>query len=243
MLLENQVKMSDEAEQSPNTATVPWVPLVIGLTISIVLTTLFWIPSVAGNLLPQNIVSRNVASQLVDWVFAITLIVLVVLGERKPISSMGFKPLTSKTLYEAFGLVGFFFIGMIAWRFLVSPWFPDISLPAGQPATGELPKHFFLWFAPFALITASFAEEIIYRGCAMERLLTHFKNPLLGLALPHTAFALYHLKDGFENAVMIFCIGWLFTWYYYKIRNLTLLITAHFIIDFLAIVGRIAGIH
>jgi len=241
--LENQVIMSDEAEQSPNTRTVSWVPLVIGLTLAIVLPTLFWIPSVAGNLLPQNIVSRNVVSQLVDWAFAITLIVLVVLGERKPISSMGFKPLTFQTLYEALGLVGFFFIGMIAWRFFISPWFPGISLPAGQAATGELPEHFFLWFAPFALITASFAEEIIYRGYAMERLLTHFKNPLIALVLPHTAFALYHLKDGFENAVMLFFVGWLFTWYYYKTRNLTLLITAHFMIDFLAIVGRIAGIH
>lgn len=52
-----------------------------------------------------------------------------------------------------------------------------------------------------------------------------------------------HLKDGFENAFMLFTIGWIFTWYYYKCRNLTLLILAHFIIDLLAIVGRIAGIH
>lgn len=241
--MENQVKTSDEAGQSPNTATVPWVPLIIGLTISLVLTTLFWIPSIAGNLLPSNIVARNVASQLVDWGFAISLIIVVLFGERKPIASMGFKPFTFQTLYEAFGLVGFFFIGMIAWRLFVSPWFPDISLPAGQAATGELPEHFFLWFAPFALITASFAEEIIYRGYAMERLLTHFKNPLIALVLPHTAFALYHLKDGFENAVMLFFVGWIFTWYYYKSRNLTLLILAHFIIDLLAIVGRIAGIH
>ena len=241
--MDNQVKTSDEAEQSPSTTKVPWVSLAIGLSTSLVLTTLFWIPSIAGNLLPSNIVARNVASQLVDWGFAISLIIVVLFGERKDIASMGFKPFTFETLYTAFGLVGFFFIGMIAWRLLVSPWFPDISLPAGQAATGELPEHFFLWFAPFALITASFAEEIIYRGYAMERLLTHFKNPLIALVLPHTAFALYHLKDGFENAVMLFFIGWIFTWYYYKSRNLTLLILAHFIIDLLAIVGRIAGIH
>jgi putative exporter of polyketide antibiotics len=86
MPLENQVKTSDEAGQSPNTATVPWVPLIIGLIISLVLTTLFWIPSIAGNLLPSNIVVRNVVSQLVDWGFAISLIIVVRLGERKHIS-------------------------------------------------------------------------------------------------------------------------------------------------------------
>ncbi|MEO1593944.1 MAG: type II CAAX endopeptidase family protein [Pseudomonadota bacterium] len=236
------MKTGDESEQYPNTTKTPWISLATGLSISLVLTTLFWIPSIVGNLLPSNIVARNVASQVVDWAFAISLIIVVLLGERKPIASMGFKPFTFQAMYEAFGLVGFFFIGMIAWRLLVSPWFPGISLPAGQAATGELPENFFLWFAPFALLTASFAEEIIYRGYAMERLLTHFKNPLIALVLPHTAFALYHLKDGFENAVMLFFVGWIFTWYYYKSRNLTLLILAHFIIDLLAIVGRIAGI-
>ena len=240
--MKNQMKMSDEAGPSSNSVTGRWIPLIIGLTISLVLTTLFWIPSIAGSFLPSNIVARNVASQFVDWGFAISLIIVVRLGERKHIASMGFKPLTFQTVYEAFGLVGFFFIGMIAWRLLVSPWFPDISLPAGQAATGELPEYFFFWFAPFALITASFAEEIIYRGYAMERLLAHCNNRLYALLLPHTAFALYHLKDGFENAVMLFCVGWIFTWYYYESRNLTLLILAHFVIDLLALVGRIAGI-
>jgi len=220
---------------------VQWPLLATGLTISIVFTSLFWIPSIAGTLLPSDIVLRNIASLLVDWSVAAALIILVVFGERRHISSMGFKPFTLKTLYEAFGLVGFFFMSMIAWKFLVSPWFPEVTLPAGQAATGALPWHFFYWFAPFALITASFAEEIIYRGYAMERLLTHVKSPLVGIAIPHTAFALMHLKDGFENAAMIFFIGWLFTWYYYKNRNLTLLITAHFIIDLFAIVGRAFG--
>lgn len=237
------MKTNDEAAQSPNTTKTLWVSLAIGLLISLVLTTLFWIPSIAGNLLPSNIVARNIASQLVDWGFASSLIIVVLFWERKPFASMGFRPFTFQTLYEALGLVGFFFIGMIAWRLIVSPWFPDISLPAGPAATGELPANFFLWFAPFALITASFAEEIIYRGYAMERLLTHFKNPLVALVLPHTAFALYHLKDGVENAVMLFFVGWLFTWYYYKSRNLTLLILAHFTIDLLGVIGRIAGIH
>jgi len=233
----------NKTDQHQNVTTPSLGLLLLGIFISIVLTTIFWIPSIAGTLLPQNIVWRNVASQFVDWFYAIILIIVVIFGERKSISSMGFKKLTHVTLYESFGLVGFFFISMIAWRFLISPWFPEVTLPAGQTATGDLPNHFYYWFAPFALITASFAEEIIYRGYAMQRLLSYFKNPLPGLIIPHTAFALMHLKDGFENAVMIFFIGSLFTWYFYKTRNLTLLILAHFIIDLLAIVGRVVGIH
>ena len=95
------MKTNDEAEQLPSTTKVPWIPLAIGLSVSLVLTTLFWIPSIAGNLLPGNIVARNVASQLVDWGFAISLIIVVLLGERKHIASMGFKPFSFQTLYEA----------------------------------------------------------------------------------------------------------------------------------------------
>ncbi|MEM6687945.1 MAG: CPBP family intramembrane glutamic endopeptidase [Planctomycetota bacterium] len=216
--------------------------LVLGLSLSLFATTLFWFPPVAGNLLPTGIVARNVCSQAIDWGVAFLLIAIVVFGECKPISSLGFKRPKIETLYEAFGLVGFFFIGMVGWKLLVSPWFPDIPLPSGKPAAGELPKHFFFWYAPLSLLTSSFAEEIIYRGYAMKRLLESFASPWPGILVPHTAFALMHLKDGLENAAMAFCIGSLMTWYFYKTKNLTLLILAHFIIDLLAIVGSLAGV-
>ena len=228
-----------EGEAANEAAPVPWIPVSIGLFLALVATTVFWFPSVAGTVLPRDILWRNLFSQFADWFFAIALMLIVVVGERQPISSMGFKRPDSETLLGAFGLVGFFFLGLIAWKFAVDPWIPSISLPTGKPATGTLPKNFFYWFAPIALVTAAFAEEIIYRGYAMERLLKYFKNPLPAIVLPHTAFALMHLKDGFANALMVFAVGMLFTWFYFSSRNLTLLIIAHFIIDALAVIAEL----
>lgn len=213
-----------------------------GLVVALVGTTLVWLPPVAGELLPEPIVARNVVSQLIDWLFVAVLLLLVGFGERRGLSSLGFRPLTVQTLVDALGLAGFFMLGLVAWRLVVSPWFPEVTLPAGDSAVGELPDGFHFWFAPLALVTASVAEEIIYRGYAMQRLLERFRSPWPALLLPHLAFALYHLKDGAESAVSLLVLGALFTWYFYRTRNLTLLIAAHFIIDLLALVGVFVGL-
>ena len=218
---------------------MPQMALAVGLTVSLVLTTVFWYPPIASALLPRDVFWRNVASQFADWFFAIILIALVRFGERKPISSLGFKRFDREAIYATLGLVGFFFLGMILWQFAIAPWLPTVAIPSGPPATGTLPPNFFTWFAPFALLTAGFAEEIIYRGYAMERLMTYCKSPLPAIVLPHTAFALMHLKDGFANTIMVFCVGSLFTWFYFSSRNLTLLIAAHLIIDAFAVLAEI----
>jgi membrane protease YdiL (CAAX protease family) len=235
--------MTGSAPDSPgSTGHARSGAVTVGLLIALVVTTLVWFPPIAGTLLPEPIVLRNVVSQLFDWGFVAILVVIVLYGERRSLRSLGFQPLTGQTLIEALGLTGFFMLGLVAWRFLVTPWFPELSLPAGDPATGSLPPGFYLWFAPFALVTASVAEEIIYRGYAMQRLLERFESPWPALLLPHIAFALYHLKDGVESAVSLLFLGALFTWYFYRTRNLTLLIAAHFMIDLLAVVGFSVGI-
>jgi membrane protease YdiL (CAAX protease family) len=214
----------------------------LGLWIALVLTTIIWFPPVAGQLLPEPIVLRNVVSQLLDWGFVGVLVMVVWFGERRRLKSLGFRPVTAQTLIDALGLAGFFMLGSVFWRLVISPWFPELALPAGDPAIGELPPGFYLWFAPLALITASVAEEVIYRGYAMQRLLERFERPWPALVLPHIAFSLYHLKDGVESAVSLLFLGALFTWYFYRTRNLTLLIAAHFMIDLMAVVGFAFGI-
>ena len=215
------------------------VTLAVGLTLSLLATTVFWLPAVAGTLLPADILWRNLASQAVDWTVALVLIALVIFGEKKPLGSMGFRPVSTGTAFGALGLAGFFLVGVLVWQLVVSPIFPPLAVSGGSATTGELPAHFYYWFAPLALVTASVAEEVIYRGYAMERLLRYCRNPAYGLILPHTAFALMHLKDGVESAAMIFVLGGLLTWFYYSSRDLTLLILAHFVIDAMAVLGQV----
>ena len=112
----------------------------------------------------------------------------------------------------------------------------------GGSSSGELPGHFFFWYAPLALVTASFCEEVIYRGYAMERLLLVFKRPWVAVLASHVAFVLYHLKDGVENVLCFSVLLLLFPLYYIRHRDLTMVIVAHAFIDLMAVIGHAAGV-
>ncbi len=106
----------------------------------------------------------------------------------------------------------------------------------------EIPSHFIYWYAPLALVTASFCEEVIYRGYAMERLLSVTGRPWIAVVVSHLAFVLYHIKDGLDSVVGLSVLGLLFPLYYIKYRDLTMMIVAHAFIDSMAILGYLVGI-
>ena len=210
---------------------------VVGLTIALGLTTILWLPSIMGRILPDDLVWRNVAAQGIDWAFAITLVLIVLFWERRTLASLGFKDLNLETLATGLGLGGFLMLGIVAWSWGIAPYLGVSELE--NKASSSLPPHFYLWFAPLSLITASVAEEIIYRGYAMERLLKLGVSPLLTVVITQIAFALYHLKDGMSSVLMVATIGSLFALYYVWTRNLWVTIIGHFFVDALAIAGHV----
>jgi uncharacterized protein len=215
------------------------VPEWTGLFVALIGTTVLWYPTVISRLLPEDLVWRNVAQQATDWAFAVVLVGIVVVWERRPLSSLGFKPLTKANFFAGLGLGGFTMLGIAGWRYLVAPVIPDL----GSAAAGTgLPGHFFYWYAPLALVTASLCEEVIYRGYAMERLLHVTGRPWIAVALPHVAFVLYHIKDGWDKVAMLSVVALLFPLYYVRFRDLTMTIVAHAFIDLMAVVGQIAGV-
>jgi membrane protease YdiL (CAAX protease family) len=210
-------------------------PRVVGLFIAIVLTTVIWYPAFLGPLLPEGFVLRNLTQQAIDWAFALVLIAIVVLWEKQPLSSMGFKALNGENLGGGLGLGGFVMLGLVAWTLIVdSP--RNLSMGADAPA------GFYFWYAPLALLTASFCEEVIYRGYAMERLLRMFRSPWPALLIPHAAFSLMHIKDGWMKVLMVATVGFLFTWWYFRNRDLTMNIIGHAFVDAMAIIGAMFGI-
>jgi len=212
------------------------MPRIVGLAIALVVTTVAWYPPVLGPLLPEGFVLRNLAQQGIDWAFALILVAIVVFWERQPLSSMGFKKLGRENLAGGLGLGGFVMLGIVAWT-LIASRLRDSSMGMDAPPAG-----FFYWYAPLALITAGFSEEVIYRGYAMERLLGMFKSPWPALLLTHAAFSLMHIKDGWPKVIMVATVGFLFTWWYYRNRDLTMNIVGHLFVDAMALVGAIFGI-
>jgi uncharacterized protein len=83
-----------------------------------------------------------------------------------------------------------------------------------------------------SMLRAGIAEEVFYRGFAIERLQTLAGSKLLAGLLPLAIFALAHYRQGLGGIIAAFVLGGIFTWFYMKFRDLVANITAHFLGDF-----------
>jgi uncharacterized protein len=92
----------------------------------------------------------------------------------------------------------------------------------------------------FTLVTAGVVEELIFRGYIQSRLEILFRNPWPGIILSSALFALLHF--GYGNAYQIagpFYIGFVFAVFYWKFKNLKVLILFHTLWDVLAMLTRL----
>ena len=92
--------------------------------------------------------------------------------------------------------------------------------------------HPSLWIVAVSMLRAGVAEEIFYRGFAIERLQSLTGSKLLAGLVPLTIFALAHYRQGVGGIVAVFVLGGILTAFYMKFRDLIANITGHFLADF-----------
>lgn len=92
--------------------------------------------------------------------------------------------------------------------------------------------HPSLWVVTVSMLRAGVAEEIFYRGFAIERLQSLTGNKLLAGLVPLTIFAVSHYRQGLGGIVAVFVLGGILTAFYMRYRDLLANITAHFLGDF-----------
>jgi len=94
------------------------------------------------------------------------------------------------------------------------------------------PFHPSLWVVTLSMLRAGVAEEIFYRGFAIERLQSLTGSKLLAGLLPLMIFAASHYRQGVGGIIAAFVLGGILTAAYMKFRDLLANITAHFGADF-----------
>lgn len=80
---------------------------------------------------------------------------------------------------------------------------------------------------------AGIAEEVFYRGYAIERIEALTGNRAIAAAVPLLIFASSHFSQGAAGILITFVIGAIATAIYLWKRNLLILIIAHFMVDFI----------
>ena len=174
-------------------------------------------------------------NEICFWAMGVGVVIVVLFWERQSLRSIGLRRLTVKEglLSLLLGILLFVLVPTLVT--LVEHIFGITTSTMGVVAA--LAKYP-IWLRALLATRAGFVEEILYRGYPIERL-----NRLIGRIWPgalisliiHTAIHIPPLGLGHTMGV-VFPISAILTGLYVWKRNLTLNITVHFLIDFLALV-------
>ncbi len=88
----------------------------------------------------------------------------------------------------------------------------------------------------FTAFTAGVVEELIFRGYLQPRFEMIFHKPWIAILLSSLIFGLMHYKYGtLRNIITPIFIGFIFSLYYSRYRNIKVLILCHFLWDFIVL--------
>lgn len=210
--------------QAGSSAARPWtatglVIALLGLPAIVFAYRLIVADPTAG----ANVALREVA------ILALVAVLLwiVVKGERQPLSSIGIGGMgVWRTI--AWGLAGVLMIavGLAACLGI----FALLGVHYGQPGS---PLSVSMWATTLTVARAGIAEEVFYRGYAIERLEALTGSRWIAALVPLVCFAAFHYRQGAAGVFVALVLGAILTGLYLWKRNLIANIIAHFLVDFI----------
>lgn len=175
---------------------------------------------------PIGTVTQILTRETMLFVLAAVLVLIILRGERLPLSSVGLKfDRPGRTALLALGIFVALGVGSAVALLLLH-------------VTG-LPMPNSHGFAPPPLVTtlvmirAGIVEELFYRGYAIERLEWLTRNKWVAGILPLLIFTAAHFKLGVSGMIIAFILGAILTVFYMWKRDLIANMTGHFLIDFI----------
>jgi len=134
-------------------------------------------------------ISVQIILQLILCAFAGIILFIVIRGERLPLSSIGLRPMTWSTVVSGFLLA---LVTLYALPLLTTRLVRVLGLGGFEPGLNRL-AALPVWFRIFVAITSGSVEEILYRGYAVERLVSVMDNYWLAGLVAVIAFCLAHI--------------------------------------------------
>jgi len=204
-----------------------------------------WPVALAGLLLALGVVSlpigrwdhefagvgHLVGNEAIWWAYLAAMLLYVRRIERRPLASIGFRPPGAANL--ALGvLAGVAVLAMLgAMYFLVLPALHLGDSVAATANGGALMATPF-WWRLVSTVRAAVAEEVLFRGYAMERIEELTGSRTVATVLSLAVFTLDHVSSwGWSHELVVAVGGLAFSLLYLWRRNLWVNIIAHFIVD------------
>jgi len=170
--------------------------------------------------------AATVVRELIILALVAILLWIIRSREKLPLSSIGLEPhKILPTLLWSLAAMVLFGAGIAACLII----FPLFGLSYGASSGPAVP----LGVSLLLYARAGIAEEVFYRGYAIERIEALTGNRAIAAALPLLIFASGHFSQGVAGILITLVIGAIATAIYLWKRNLLILIIAHFMVDFI----------
>jgi membrane protease YdiL (CAAX protease family) len=168
----------------------------------------------------------TVVRELIILALVVVLFWIIRAQEKLPLSSIGLRRQTIvSTLLWSVAVILMFGVGIAACLFL----FRLVGLSYGASSGPALPVGVSL----LLYARAGIAEEVFYRGYAIERIEALTGSRAIAASVPLLIFAGSHFSQGIAGILITLAIGAIATAIYFWKRSLLILIIGHAMVDFI----------
>ena len=179
-----------------------------------------------------NAFKIKILGQLSMWLLFAAILSVILFWEKLPLSSIGYGPLSWKSV--AFGA------GLSLLQYGLSTiWLPIMAkLGLGEFGSGlQKVNALPLWYLIFAVVTAGFVEETLYRGYGIERVAALTHNYWAAACMMAVIFGLVHTPTwGLGPSVGLIVLVIPGSIYYVLTRDLWALIILHIVTDSIGLI-------
>lgn len=205
--------------------TIPkatWLGLLIalfGMLIARQAVSYFW---------PTVTFTAAIWKESLIWFCVIALIIIIRRGERLPFTSVG---LGTSAWWKSvlWGLLMTVVCGAVGFAIAHATGYGGNDNPVAA-AFSKLP----VWLIVLIVIRAGIAEELFFRGYAIERLEMLGLGRFAAVAIPLVIFGVGHWTGGAANILIALALGLILSLFYVWRRDLVANMIAHFLVDLLA---------
>lgn len=167
-----------------------------------------------------------IARELAILGLAALLIWIVTAKERLPLSSIGIRfDRLGRSLGWGVLLAALSIVAAVVCLAVYSAI--GVSYGEGEGISRALPV------TALVVVRAGIAEEVFYRGFAIERLQSLTGSKWIAAAISLVLFAAFHFRQGLAGVVLAFALGAVLTGFYLWKRDLIANMAGHFLVDFI----------
>jgi len=168
-----------------------------------------------------------VGYELIWWAVVALVLFYVLLAEKRPLGSIGFRPPGVRDILIGLGGGVVILAGLASIYYVI---FPALHVNEDQAINQVAATPF--WWRFITVVRAAVAEEIFFRGYAIERTQELTGSVRIAAIVPCAIFALEHVGYwGWWHLLVAGFAGAVLTALYIWRRNLWVTMLAHFVVD------------